>query len=128
MAFRRDTHTDQYDVYQGGIPAERQTVLFSATLPHSIRAIAEKHLRNPKHVKVETKTQTVTAIEQAHLMVHADFNKHPELKLDRRLNIIIYLNRDWPAIGYTYEPYTPWSEPETRGASAPFSRASATTT
>jgi zinc carboxypeptidase len=24
------------------------------------------------------------------------------------------LNRDWPAIGYTYEPYTPWSEPETR--------------
>lgn len=31
-----------------------------------------------------------------YLMVHADFNKHPELKLDRRLNIIIYLNRDWP--------------------------------
>ena len=31
-----------------------------------------------------------------YLMVHADFNKHPELKLDRRLNIIIYLNNDWP--------------------------------
>jgi hypothetical protein len=24
------------------------------------------------------------------------------------------LNRDWPTIGYTFEPYTPWSEPETR--------------
>lgn len=30
-----------------------------------------------------------------HLMVHADYNKHPELNLDRRLNIIVYLNRDW---------------------------------
>jgi hypothetical protein len=24
-------------------------------------------------------------------------------------------NRDWPTLGYTFEPYTPWSEPETRG-------------
>jgi hypothetical protein len=24
------------------------------------------------------------------------------------------MNRDWPTIGYTFEPYTPWSEPETR--------------
>ncbi len=31
------------------------------------------------------------------LRVHADFNKHPKLKLDRRLNLLIYFNRDWPA-------------------------------
>jgi uncharacterized repeat protein (TIGR01451 family) len=24
------------------------------------------------------------------------------------------MNRDWPTIGYTFEGYTPWSEPETR--------------
>jgi hypothetical protein len=24
------------------------------------------------------------------------------------------MNRDWPTQGYTYRPYTPWSEPETR--------------
>ncbi|HEV8683403.1 MAG TPA: M14 family zinc carboxypeptidase [Actinomycetota bacterium] len=24
------------------------------------------------------------------------------------------MNRDWPTIGYTFRPYTPWSEPETR--------------
>ena len=29
------------------------------------------------------------------LKVHADFNVHPKLKLDRRLNMLIYLNRDW---------------------------------
>jgi hypothetical protein len=30
-----------------------------------------------------------------HLKVHADFNWHKKLKLDRRLNVIIYLNQDW---------------------------------
>lgn len=29
------------------------------------------------------------------LKVHADFNWHKQLKLDRRLNVIIYLNREW---------------------------------
>lgn len=29
------------------------------------------------------------------LKVHADFNKHQQLKLDRRLNGILYLNKDW---------------------------------
>lgn len=29
------------------------------------------------------------------LKVHADFNKHPKLDLDRRLNMLIYLNQDW---------------------------------
>lgn len=29
------------------------------------------------------------------LKVHADFNKHPYTNLDRRLNILIYLNKDW---------------------------------
>jgi len=28
------------------------------------------------------------------LKVHADFNVHPKLNLDRRLNMLIYLNRD----------------------------------
>ncbi|MCD9622756.1 2OG-Fe(II) oxygenase [Rhabdothermincola salaria] len=30
-----------------------------------------------------------------YLKVHADFNVHEELKLDRRLNALVYLNRDW---------------------------------
>ncbi|MDR2306694.1 MAG: DEAD/DEAH box helicase [Paucimonas sp.] len=63
---------DDLEVIFDAIPESRQTVLFSATLPSSIRSIAERHLREPKHVKIQSKTQTVTAIEQAHLMVHAD--------------------------------------------------------
>jgi Rps23 Pro-64 3,4-dihydroxylase Tpa1-like proline 4-hydroxylase len=29
------------------------------------------------------------------LGVHADFNLHTKLKLDRRINVLIYLNKDW---------------------------------
>lgn len=29
------------------------------------------------------------------LKVHADFNWYPRLKLDRRLNLLLYLNEDW---------------------------------
>lgn len=30
------------------------------------------------------------------LEIHADFNRHPKLKLDRRINLLLYLNQDWP--------------------------------
>ena len=63
------------------LPASRQTVLFSATLPHSIREIAERNLKSPKHVKIATKTQTVSRIDQAHLMVHADQKPASVLRL-----------------------------------------------
>lgn len=29
------------------------------------------------------------------LKVHTDFNKHPSLDLDRRINVLIYLNKNW---------------------------------
>lgn len=29
------------------------------------------------------------------LDVHADFNRHTKLKLDRRINVLIYMNKDW---------------------------------
>src|SRR5690606_14163649 len=50
-------------------------------LPYSLRAIAEMHLREPKHVKLAAKTQTVSRIEQAHLMIHADQKINAVLRL-----------------------------------------------
>lgn len=39
-----------------------------------------------------------------HLAVHADFNLHPKLKLQRRLNLLLYLNDDWdPSFGGNLE-------------------------
>jgi len=30
-----------------------------------------------------------------YLKVHVDFNVHPRLRLDRRINLLVYLNQDW---------------------------------
>ncbi|QFY63558.1 2OG-Fe(II) oxygenase (plasmid) [Rhizobium grahamii] len=30
-----------------------------------------------------------------HLDIHADFNLHSKMKLERRINVLIYLNKDW---------------------------------
>lgn len=39
-----------------------------------------------------------------HLSVHADFNMHGDMKVERRLNLLIYLNDDWdPAYGGALE-------------------------
>jgi hypothetical protein len=32
-----------------------------------------------------------------HLSIHADFNHHQKLNLERRINVLIYLNKDWQA-------------------------------
>lgn len=32
-----------------------------------------------------------------HLSIHADFNLHDQMKVERRLNLLLYLNDDWPA-------------------------------
>lgn len=37
-----------------------------------------------------------------HLSVHADFNVHGDMKVERRLNLLVYLNEDWEA-GYRGE-------------------------
>jgi ATP-dependent RNA helicase DeaD len=46
------------------MPEERQTVLFSATVPAQIREITKRFQRNPEYVKVTTEQLTNTTIEQ----------------------------------------------------------------
>jgi len=51
------------------IPEQRQTALFSATLPTPIRHIAEKHLRDPLRIAIKTHSATATTIRQRYWMV-----------------------------------------------------------
>ena len=51
------------------MPAERQMALFSATMPPAIRKIAERHLRDPETIAIETPTVTVAAVDQRYLNV-----------------------------------------------------------
>ena len=51
-------------------PAERQTALFSATLPARIRSLAERFMREPQSVTIKRATLTLTATEQRYYMVN----------------------------------------------------------
>jgi ATP-dependent RNA helicase DeaD len=45
-------------------PSERQTLLFSATMPLTIMNIAKRHMKNPEKIKVNTKELVVPKIRQ----------------------------------------------------------------
>jgi len=51
-------------------PPERQTALFSATLPPRIRALANRFMRDPQSVTIKRDTQNALAIEQRYYLVH----------------------------------------------------------
>src|SRR5690606_35262271 len=51
------------------VPGERQTVLFSATMPREIRRIADRYQRDAASVEIEHRTLTVPTIEQQYVQV-----------------------------------------------------------
>jgi len=50
-------------------PQERQTALFSATVPDFIKKVAKKYQRNPEMIRIETPTVTVSKTDQFYYMV-----------------------------------------------------------
>ncbi len=56
------------------LPEQRQTALFSATMPISIRRIAQKYLNNPQEVTIKGKTSTAQNIRQR-FIVTSGFHK-----------------------------------------------------
>jgi ATP-dependent RNA helicase DeaD len=50
-------------------PQERQTALFSATMPDFIKKVAQKYQRNPEIVVIKTKALTVDKIDQYYYMI-----------------------------------------------------------
>ncbi len=64
MGFVEDIETILKD-----IPEERQTLLFSATMPRQIQNLAQKFMKNPQLISVKAKEVTVETIEQHFLEV-----------------------------------------------------------
>ncbi len=54
------------------MPAERQTVLFSATVPDAIRQITKRFQNNPQYVKVASEQLTNATIEQFYFPVREE--------------------------------------------------------
>jgi ATP-dependent RNA helicase DeaD len=65
MGFIEDINT-----IMASVPAERQTLLFSATMPGPIRKIAETFMQNPEIVKIKSKEMTVENIDQYFIKAH----------------------------------------------------------
>ncbi|MER1958058.1 MAG: DEAD/DEAH box helicase [Solibacillus sp.] len=55
---------DDINAILESVPSDRQTLLFSATMPSAIRKIAETFMKNPEIVKIQAKELTMENIEQ----------------------------------------------------------------
>ncbi|KLU64354.1 DEAD-box ATP-dependent RNA helicase CshA [Desulfosporosinus acididurans] len=64
MGFLEDIETILKEV-----PEERQTLLFSATMPHQIQNIAQRFMREPELIRIKATGVTVSDIEQHYLEV-----------------------------------------------------------
>ncbi len=61
---------DEIETILSETPAQRQTTLFSATVPHRIRKLAEKYMNNPQSIFVKQTEMTVNTIEQRYCVVN----------------------------------------------------------
>jgi len=87
MGFR-----DDIEVILKAVPAERQTVFFSATMPRAIQELIKKYARDPQQVQIEQKAMTVPTVEQAYYEVDRRFKVELLTRLidihDMKLGII----------------------------------------
>ena len=78
------------------LPANRQTLLFSATMPPPIKKLADKFLSNPKYIEVARPASNNTQIAQHKVAVTARGKREVLLNLLRTDNVttaIIFANR-----------------------------------
>lgn len=71
---------DTLDAIIERIPQNRQTLLFSATFPRAIEAIAKRVLKNPEMIKVEEE-QAKSTIKQYFYKMDNNKQRYPTLKL-----------------------------------------------
>lgn len=71
-----------------GTPDSKQVALFSATMPNSIRKIAQQYLNDPSEVRVKAKTTTSANISQRYMQV---MHSH---KLDAMTRVLEVENYD----------------------------------
>lgn len=72
------------------IPSERQTLMFSATIPYTIEKLSQKYLNNAEHITIGSQTQPHQLIKQETLQVTTG-NKYTLLldELDKREGSVI---------------------------------------
>lgn len=80
---------DDLDLILNETPKDKQTLLFSATMPPEIRAISQKYMNNPVEVKIKSDSTGAANIEHVYYMVNAK-DKYEVLKRVADLNPDVY--------------------------------------
>jgi ATP-dependent RNA helicase DeaD len=82
--------TPQIDRIVNSLPSQRQTLLFSATLPKKVILLSEKYLRQPVRVALGVTTQPAANLKQEILYV-SEAEKHNQLtfQLEKREGSVI---------------------------------------
>jgi ATP-dependent RNA helicase DeaD len=70
---------EELDAILATAPKERQTLLFSATMPSEVAKIAAKYMQNPIEISVGPKNSGTANVEHQYFMVHAK-DKYETLK------------------------------------------------
>lgn len=81
MGFREDIETILKNA-----PTQRQIVMFSATMPPAIKAIAKKFMNEPQSVEIGSLNTTLEEINQSFIRVARNAKKSALLELFNRLN------------------------------------------
>lgn len=76
MGFR-----DDIEVVMNGLPEDRQTIFFSATMPQEIVRFASRYQKNPEFIKVVHKELTVPKVEQCYF----ELKEHMKTEILSRL-------------------------------------------
>ncbi|MCL4116065.1 UNVERIFIED_CONTAM: hypothetical protein GTU68_063083 [Idotea baltica] len=80
---------DDLDEILAETPAEKQTLLFSATMPKEISRIAKNYMNDPVQVKVESAKQTTSTVSHSYYTVTSR-NRFEVLSLLININVDIY--------------------------------------
>jgi ATP-dependent RNA helicase DeaD len=78
---------DDIEAILESTPPERQTALFSATMPPRIAAIAQRHLRNPVRVTIEREKTAAGKVPRVRQIVFIVTRAHKPLALGRVLDM-----------------------------------------
>lgn len=84
MGFKEDL-----DAILSGTPAEKQTMLFSATMPRSISTIAHKYMKNADEIRIDKDTKGAEKVEHKFYVVQSK-DRYEALRRIADMNPSIY--------------------------------------
>jgi ATP-dependent RNA helicase DeaD len=78
---------DDLEAILGAVPARRQTVLFSATLPARITGIARRHLQDPVRIEIEHEVEPAGEAPRVRQVAYVVARAHKAAALGRILDV-----------------------------------------